>query len=85
MKVNAIKCGSCKDVVFSRARHDYRSCSCGEVSVDGGFEYFKVSFKKEEPEVVKLSIKATKKNLLDDWNLGKDKYGKIRDKKTTNK
>lgn len=34
--INASKCLMCGDIVFSRARHDFRSCYCGNLSVDGG-------------------------------------------------
>ena len=39
MIVNAIQCPRCGDTIYSRTRHDYRSCSCGSVSIDGGFDY----------------------------------------------
>jgi len=34
--INQIKCLKCKDVIRSQNRHDYRTCECGAVSVDGG-------------------------------------------------
>lgn len=37
--LNAIQCLSCDDVIVSRHRHDFKSCKCGKVSVDGGLEY----------------------------------------------
>lgn len=46
MKINAILCHKCKCIIYSRAHvHDMRSCDCGDISVDGGFDYFKVSHK----------------------------------------
>lgn len=36
---NAIKCKRCGDVVESKARHDFKVCSCGCVFVDGGLGY----------------------------------------------
>jgi hypothetical protein len=38
---NAAKCLSCGEVVRSRNRHDFRSCSCGTLAVDGGSWYAK--------------------------------------------
>jgi hypothetical protein len=38
---NRAKCLVCGDVVESTHRHDYRSCSCGKVAVDGGHEYLR--------------------------------------------
>jgi hypothetical protein len=40
---NQAKCLNCNEVVRSRNRHDYRSCSCGNLSVDGGSMYCKRS------------------------------------------
>lgn len=36
---NACTCKNCGETVRSRNRRDYRSCSCGKVSVDGGSWY----------------------------------------------
>jgi hypothetical protein len=38
---NAAKCLSCGDVLESKYRHDFMTCSCGCVSVDGGMDYIK--------------------------------------------
>lgn len=37
--VNAARCEACGDVVRSRNRHDFRTCTCGALSVDGGSWY----------------------------------------------
>ena len=79
-KITAIKCSTCRDTIFSRARHDFHWCSCGEVAVDGGFDYLKISFKKEMPSQIALEVEETKKELFDDWNFGKDKFGLIKEK-----
>lgn len=70
MKIQAIQCKSCFDIIFSCSRHDFRTCSCGKTSIDGGFDYVKVCF-DDKVGFDKLSIKvdATKKELYDDWNL----------------
>ena len=36
-----IKCKKCGDVIESKSRHDFKSCSCGAVSVDGGLDYIR--------------------------------------------
>lgn len=41
---NALKCLKCGDVIESKDRHDYVTCSCGNVSVDGGLDYLRRSF-----------------------------------------
>ena len=79
--VSAIKCPKCKVVIFSRARHDYRMCPCGEISVDGGFDYFKVGFKGETlPRVIRKMVPATRQQLFDDWNERINKFGVIEPK-----
>jgi hypothetical protein len=42
---NEARCLSCKDVIQSLHRHDYNSCSCGNLTVDGGHDYLKRSFR----------------------------------------
>ena len=42
---NAVKCGICGEVIFSRHRHDFVTCQCENVSVDGGLSYLRRSFK----------------------------------------
>ncbi len=39
--VNQARCKKCGDEPFSAHRHDYRSCKCGAIAVDGGQEYFR--------------------------------------------
>lgn len=78
LEVSAIICPKCKDLIFSRAGHDLRRCSCGDCFIDGGFEYQRVGFNKICPQVIKLHLdvpETFKKNLYDDWNKGKDKFG----------
>ncbi len=36
---NQARCMKCGDVVRSMNRHDYRSCECGAIAVDGGSWY----------------------------------------------
>jgi len=44
MKINAIQCKKCLDIIYSRNQHDYRKCSCLDdyVAIDGGNEYCKI-------------------------------------------
>lgn len=41
---NAAKCLACGDVVESKYRHDFVTCSCGSLSVDGGLAYSRRSY-----------------------------------------
>ena len=43
---NSAKCLKCGDKIVSKHRHDYVTCSCGNVSVDGGIDYCRRSFKE---------------------------------------
>jgi hypothetical protein len=76
---NAVKCFTCGDIIFSRARHDFRSCECKEVAVDGGFDYTKISFMKHAPIKVFFEIhNVNKGDLFNDWNLKQNKFGRIK-------
>ena len=44
LKRNAIKCNHCGDIIESIYVHDFKICSCGAVSVDGGKQYRRCSF-----------------------------------------
>lgn len=37
---NSAKCKLCQCIIESFHRYDYVSCKCGEISVDGGSDYF---------------------------------------------
>jgi len=41
---NQVHCNKCGDEPFSSNRHDFRSCKCGAVSVDGGMDYLRRVF-----------------------------------------
>lgn len=43
---NKVKCLQCGDVIESTHGHDFRTCSCGGVSVDGGKNYLRRCFKE---------------------------------------
>lgn len=83
MKVNAIQCPHCRDIIFSRTRHDHRSCSCGKVFIDGGRDYERVGYADTEPERMEIEVEADSAALYRDWNLRGDKYGLIRNPNPT--
>lgn len=80
MKINAIQCPSCGDIIYSRSRHDFHWCSCHSVAIDGGFHYMKVSYKNDIPKSIELDLDITEKELHNDYNKGIDKYGLIKTK-----
>ncbi len=82
MMVKAIQCPRCEYIIYSRARHDYRKCHCGAISVDGGFDYLRICYDSQLISSIKslrsieIEVKS-KKELYDDWNLQQNKYGLI--------
>lgn len=38
---NAIRCNHCGDVIESNYTHDFKTCSCRKVAVDGGHDYWR--------------------------------------------
>ena len=39
--VNKIRCKKCGDIIESKSVHDFVTCKCGAVSVDGGHNYIR--------------------------------------------
>lgn len=37
--MNSAKCRKCEDVIVSANKHDYVSCKCGAIALDGGSWY----------------------------------------------
>lgn len=42
IKVAAIRCTQCNDIIWSRHTHDYRECNCWSVAIDGGRDYTRI-------------------------------------------
>lgn len=38
---NVIQCKKCGDIIESVSVHDFKTCSCGTCSVDGGHNYLR--------------------------------------------
>ena len=77
-RVAAVTCNGCGDEIYSRARHDFRSCKCGKTHIDGGFDYVKAGFDPSVGFSQRIRyVDATRAELYQDWNLQKDKFGKI--------
>ena len=45
---NKARCRLCGDIVESKHRHDWQTCSCGAIFVDGGHEYLRRGAKNFE-------------------------------------
>lgn len=78
IKVNAVKCKECGDTIYSRARHDFRECSCGSSFIDGGSFYIRYGGMASPPFEIDVNV-ADDKELYNDWNLSRDKYGLIKE------
>lgn len=53
--VNRVRCNRCGDVITSEYRHDYKSCRCGRVAVDGGTDYLRRGFTDSTDDYTELS------------------------------
>ncbi len=60
---NRARCNHCLQVVESKHRHNFRSCRCGAISVDGGKDYVKRSA-KDLSDLVELSVNEADLYLL---------------------
>ena len=79
MEIGCIYCYKCKDLIYSRARHDLRYCSCKSVSVDGGLDCFDGSFTPGiGHQIVILDLPVNKSMLYQDWHHNQTKYGCIK-------
>ena len=91
-KVQAIQCPQCGDIMYSRARHDWRTCSCGTgesgdhvlgIFVDGGFNYLRFGWNEKvfpdgRPEPIEIEVDASPLEIYNDWNKRIDKLGRIK-------
>lgn len=86
LRHTGVYCKKCGTIVYSRARHDMRSCPCGAVFIDGGFDYLKIAGNEEDFEIVSIRFKLYKGTKVEslkymlwlDWNLSLDKYGHVK-------
>ncbi len=52
MKIIAKECPNCNNILYSRAEHDFRTCGCGDTSVDGGPGVERVLYKDKLPKSI---------------------------------
>lgn len=72
---NTITCDACKDVIESHYRHDFVTCRCGAVSVDGGHDYLRrvgsdfvdnsVVFRNLAKDMQKMESTSAIRNVVD--------------------
>lgn len=46
--VNKAKCLICNEVIESTSRHDFKTCKCGNLSVDGGTDYIRRGYSSKD-------------------------------------
>ena len=60
---NMIRCNHCSDIIESTHRHDFQTCSCGSVAVDGGHDYLLRCYTHSERDFTELSVTEEQKPL----------------------
>lgn len=60
-KASKIKCKKCKTVIYSLYVHDYNSCHCGAIAIDGGTDYFKITGETKNIDFLKGKTDERKK------------------------
>lgn len=79
MKVFAVRCPQCGDIIYSRAHYDFHYCSCRYVFIDGGFEYSRFGAESlNNIDQLEIDVKATKEGLYKDWSEDTNKFGTIK-------
>lgn len=78
--VNRIQCLNCKDIITSRYRHDYVSCKCRNVAVDGGYSYLK----RTGEEYKEMSITGPTpfekvREVFERWNVKTGEWVSLKD------
>lgn len=58
---NKAKCRKCGDIIQSKFRHDFMSCKCGAIFVDGGDEYWRAGGNPEDFERIMEKYGKVKK------------------------
>lgn len=53
---NSIRCKHCLEIVESIENHDYITCTCGKVGVDGGRQYLRRVGSLEDYEELSVLI-----------------------------
>jgi hypothetical protein len=67
------------EIIYSRARHDYRQTTDSSCFVDGGLDYFRHGWDATKGPPLKqvvIELEVSPAALYNDWNNRKDKFGK---------
>ena len=69
IKMAALKCLVCGDIIYSRANHDCHWCSCKSLMVDAGPGYGRAAGDMNQCKSVIVEVKTTLADLYSDWAL----------------
>lgn len=61
--LNRAKCKICNDVVQSNNQHDFVTCKCGKIAVDGGSQYLKRMGNPNDIEEMFVNYNDIKKDV----------------------
>jgi len=64
---NDARCRKCGDEIESKSRHDFVTCKCGAISVDGGQDYMRRCGNPEDFLPVLKRISSQKVEGWDSW------------------
>lgn len=67
--INRVKCNKCGSIITSRSVHDYKTCSCGNVSVDGGLDYLRRNYESNDYTELNEGI-----SINNDYSLVRNRY-----------
>lgn len=89
----AIFCKHCKNIIYSRSKHDYNSCDCGKCSIDGGFSYSRFIGNEQDYTILEIDEKQMLEYMMHyDFQFGNENakyfpkgyYGKFKLKENSN-
>jgi hypothetical protein len=64
---NKVKCKQCEDIIESKHRHDFVSCKCGKIYIDGGLDYQRLGYEgKYEDAIENLCIEQSLNDAFND-------------------
>jgi hypothetical protein len=82
MRIKAINCEECGDIVYSRTADDLRECTCGSTSAAGGQSHSKFyTIHGAKSKKITINLDISNSMLYDDWREMLDAYGLIKESK----
>lgn len=76
---NSAKCLLCGDEIESKHVHDFVTCSCGQLSVDGGKQYLKRCYSSLDEWEDTSEVTTAIKDLFDERSISIGKFAENND------